>query len=65
MMRYSIAIVVMLGILMRLSAQATFTNPVYTSDFADPTVIRGHDGWFYAYGTNTEVNGTLYHIQVA
>jgi arabinan endo-1,5-alpha-L-arabinosidase len=64
-MRYSIVIVVMLGVMIRLSAQVTFTNPVYTSDFADPTIIRGHDGWFYAYGTNTEVNNILYHIQVA
>ncbi len=65
MMRYSIVMVMALGIAVRLSAQATYTNPVYTSDFADPTVVRAHDGWFYAYGTNTEVNDTLYHIQVA
>jgi arabinan endo-1,5-alpha-L-arabinosidase len=45
--------------------QSTYTNPVYRADFADPTVIRGHDGWFYAYGTNTSVNNTFYHIQVA
>jgi arabinan endo-1,5-alpha-L-arabinosidase len=55
----------MLSIVEGLPAQTTYTNPVYTSDFADPTVIRGHDGWFYAYATNTEVNDTLYHIQVA
>src|SRR5688572_16042481 len=46
-------------------AQATYTNPVYEADFADPTVIRGHDGWFYAYATNTSVAGKFYHIQVA
>jgi arabinan endo-1,5-alpha-L-arabinosidase len=46
-------------------AQATYTNPVYKADFADPTVIRGHDGWFYAYATNTSVANTFYHIQVA
>jgi arabinan endo-1,5-alpha-L-arabinosidase len=46
-------------------AQTTYTNPVYKADFADPTVIRGHDGWFYAYGTNTSVNDVFYHIQVA
>jgi len=45
--------------------QPTYTNPVYRADFADPTVIRGHDGSFYAYGTNTSVNNTFYHIQVA
>jgi arabinan endo-1,5-alpha-L-arabinosidase len=46
-------------------AQATYTNPVYKSDFADPTVIRGNDGWVYAYGTNTSLNDTVYNIQVA
>lgn len=46
-------------------AQTTYTNPVYNADFADPTVIRGHDGWFYAYGTNTSVSGIFYNIQVA
>jgi arabinan endo-1,5-alpha-L-arabinosidase len=49
----------------QLSAQATYTNPVYKADFADPTVIRGHDGWFYAYATNTSVENVLHNIQVA
>lgn len=46
-------------------AQGTYTNPVYASDFADPTVIRGHDGSFYAYATNTSVGSAFYNIQVA
>jgi len=46
-------------------AQSTYTNPVYKADFADPTVIRSHDGSFYAYGTNTSVAGKFYNIQVA
>lgn len=46
-------------------AQTTYTNPVYNADFADPIVIRGHDGWFYAYGTNTSVANVFYNIQVA
>lgn len=46
-------------------AQGAYTNPVYNHDFADPTVIRGGDGWFYAYGTNTSVDNTFYNIQVA
>jgi arabinan endo-1,5-alpha-L-arabinosidase len=46
-------------------AQSTYTNPVYKADFADPTVIRGHDGWFYAYATNTSVGDQFYNIQVA
>lgn len=41
-------------------AQATFTNSVYNADFADPTVIRGHDGWFYPYATNTAVGDKIY-----
>ena len=36
----------------------TFTNPVFVPDLADPTVVRGKDGWFYAYGTeNTWFEG--------
>jgi hypothetical protein len=34
---------------------ATYTNPVsasFTENFPDPTIIRGHDGFWYAYGTN-------------
>jgi arabinan endo-1,5-alpha-L-arabinosidase len=33
----------------------TYTNPVsadFTENFPDPTIIRGHDGFWYAYGTN-------------
>lgn len=33
----------------------TYTNPVsagFTRNFADPTIIRGHDGYWYAYATN-------------
>ncbi|MDQ0643509.1 family 43 glycosylhydrolase [Microbacterium murale] len=36
-------------------AVSTYTNPVsagFTENFADPTIIRGHDGFWYAYGTN-------------
>lgn len=46
-------------------AQSAYTNPVYEADFPDPTVIRGNDGLFYAYATNTSVDGTFFHIQVA
>jgi arabinan endo-1,5-alpha-L-arabinosidase len=46
-------------------AQSSYSNPVYNADFADPTVIRGHDGLFYAYATNTSVGSAFYHIQVA
>ncbi|HEX7352718.1 family 43 glycosylhydrolase [Brachybacterium sp.] len=33
----------------------TYTNPVSTGmseNFADPTLLRGRDGWWYAYATN-------------
>lgn len=35
-------------------APGTYTNPVsagFADTFADPAVIRGQDGWWYAYGT--------------
>ena len=46
-------------------AQDTYTNPVYALDFADPTVIRGHDGVFYAYATNSGSSAAFRNIQVA
>jgi arabinan endo-1,5-alpha-L-arabinosidase len=42
-----------------------YQNPVFDSDFPDPTVIRSTDGLFYAYATQTFINGTSYNIQVA
>jgi arabinan endo-1,5-alpha-L-arabinosidase len=44
---------------------ATYINPVYTADFADPAVVKAADGFYYVYGTNTEVNGETLNIQVA
>lgn len=43
----------------------TYINPIYAADFADPTVIRAADGFYYVYGTNTEVDGETVNIQVA
>lgn len=43
----------------------SYTNPVYAADFADPTVIRAADGYYYVYGTNTEIKGETVNIQVA
>lgn len=43
----------------------TYTNPVYDSDFPDPTVIRASDDWFYAYATQGPVGGRLHNIQLA
>ncbi|AMJ68176.1 glycoside hydrolase [Hymenobacter sp. PAMC 26628] len=44
---------------------ATYTNPVWDADFADPTVIRARDGNYYAYGTETRRAGKVLNIQVA
>ena len=38
-----------------LVERATYTNPVsksFADTFADPSIIRGLDGWWYAYGTS-------------
>jgi len=44
---------------------ASYQNPVFEPDVADPTVIRGTDGWFYAYGTeNTWADGVHHVIPV-
>jgi arabinan endo-1,5-alpha-L-arabinosidase len=43
-----------------------FINPVLNQDFADPTVIKAPDSFYYAYGTNTGNNdGSMINIQVA
>ena len=42
-----------------------YENPVYDSDFPDPTVIRFSDGRFYAYATQSVVGGVWRNIQVA
>ena len=43
----------------------TYANPVMARDFPDPTVIEGGDGAYYAYATETAVNGQFTNIQVA
>ncbi|HTE23941.1 glycoside hydrolase family 43 protein [Flavitalea sp.] len=43
-----------------------FINPVLNKDFADPTVIKAADGFYYAYATNTgNKDGSMTNIQVA
>jgi arabinan endo-1,5-alpha-L-arabinosidase len=42
-----------------------YQNPVFNFDFPDPTVIRSSDGYFYAYATQTVVNGSWINIQVS
>ena len=43
----------------------SYTNPVFDTDFPDPTVMRASDGWYYAYATQTVINGRTINIQVA
>ncbi len=40
----------------------TWQNPVFDTDFPDPTIVRAGDGYFYAYATQAVVNGKLHHI---
>ena len=42
-----------------------YMNPVFDTDFPDPTVMRASDGWYYAYATQTILNGRMVNIQVA
>ena len=44
---------------------ATYTNPVFDTDFPDPTVIRASDGYYYAYATQSVVGDKTLNIQVA
>lgn len=64
-MKYCLFIICLLQVLSDGQAQSAYTNPVYKADFPDPTVIRGHDGIFYAYATNSSIDGVLLNIQVA
>jgi len=47
------------------SSPACYVNPVLDEDFPDPAVIRGLDGYYYAYGTQTLRDGEWINIQVA
>src|SRR3954453_16451872 len=42
-----------------------YTNPVLPHDFPDPTVIQAPDGWYYAYGTETDTPSGHVNIQLA
>lgn len=44
---------------------ALYVNPVLDINFADPTVIRAPDGWFYVYATQSRTDDKYIHIQVA
>ena len=42
-----------------------YQNPIFDFDFPDPTVIRAANGYFYAYATQSFVNGVSQNIQAA
>jgi arabinan endo-1,5-alpha-L-arabinosidase len=48
----------------KVHAQAAIKNPVLNSNFPDPTVIN-ENGKYYAYATNSSVDGKNMNIQVA
>jgi arabinan endo-1,5-alpha-L-arabinosidase len=48
-----------------LTIAATFENPVLDQDFPDPAVLQAADGFFYAYATQTTMEGRTLNIQVA
>ena len=46
-------------------ARVSYANPVLDQDFPDPGVLRTTDGWYYAYATQSFVDGADVNIQVA
>lgn len=44
--------------------EKVYSNPVLDRNFPDPTVIEAPDRYYYAYGTNSSVNGKTINIQV-
>ncbi len=52
-MRYGKLFVLAIAVcsLLPINAQKKYTNPVYNSDYPDPSVQRAQDGYFYSYAT--------------
>ena len=46
-------------------APPEYRNPLTAFEFADPTVLRAPDGWYYAYATQGAPAGKTLNIQVA
>jgi arabinan endo-1,5-alpha-L-arabinosidase len=44
---------------------STYANPVLDADFPDPALLRAPDGFYYAYATQSQRNGTWINIQLA
>src|SRR4051812_37362843 len=49
----------------RQTRSRLYSNPVFDTDFPDPTVVRASDGYYYAYATQTVRDGRMINIQVA
>src|SRR5215210_403050 len=48
-----------------VTQRAEYTNPVIRWDFADPSVLKADDGWYYAYSTENLTIERLAYIQAA
>jgi len=48
-----------------VTQRAEYTNPVIRWDFADPSVLKADDGWYYAYSTENLTVERLAYIQAA
>lgn len=44
--------------------ERVFDNPIINRNFPDPTVIKAENGYYYAYATNTKIDGEPMNIQV-
>lgn len=44
--------------------QRFYENPVYDHNFPDPSVVKGDDGWFYAYATQSRDSSGLKYIPI-
>lgn len=48
-----------------VTKEKEYINPVLNINFADPAVLKAPDGYYYVYGTNSEIEGNVVNIQVA
>lgn len=44
------------------TADTLYQNPLFEPDLADPSIVRGTDGWFYAYGTENNWSVGIHRI---
>lgn len=50
----SLLIIVVIGGVWLLQRPERYQNPIFGPTFADPSIIKGDDGYFYAYGTEDD-----------